>query len=390
MLIDLIIVVFAISSFFRGRSIGFVRQLGSTLGFLCGLYLGALLEQYSVRLAGGQNSRILLTLMTTLGCALLFLSLGEYLGIRLKQVLLRRHIVVNRYDSAGGAVLAVFAWLIAAWLLAAILATLPYDGLQNSLHNSRILGSLNRRLPSAPAVVAKFGHLIDPNGYPQVFIGAEPSPSHDVALPNLGSLQAAVNRDKASVVKLEGRGCGGIVEGSGFVVGPNQIATNAHVVAGISHPYVLDGQGTHRGRVIYFDPNLDFAVLAVSGLAGRPLPLAQTIAPTGTAAAVIGYPGGGPLNAGPAAVIDNFTASGRSIYGRGSTLRRVYEIRAHIVPGNSGGPLIDADGTVIGVVFAESTTYPNIGYSLTSTQVRAAMPRTAESSPTVSTGQCAS
>jgi S1-C subfamily serine protease len=244
-------------------------------------------------------------------------------------------------------------------------------------------------LPNAPTVIADLGNLIDPNGFPQVFIGNEPAPRTNINLPSLGSLQHAVNLDKNSVVKIEGQGCGGIVEGSGFDVGSDLVATNAHVVAGIRHPYVQDANGSHNGTVIWFDPNLDFAVLRVPNLAGQSLVLSSSHISHGTPAAVLGYPGGGPLTAGPAAVLDEFTASGRNIYGRGNTERDVYEIQANVIPGNSGGPLVAKDGTVIGVVFAESTAYQHIGYALTTSQVSTEINQAAASDQSVSTGRCA-
>ncbi|HXR49483.1 MAG TPA: MarP family serine protease, partial [Verrucomicrobiae bacterium] len=333
MIIDLLIILFAISALYRGREIGFVRQLCSTVGFFGGLFLGALLEPHLVGLAHTAAGRSLVTLLTMLGCALVLLTIGEYIGIRLKhKVLLKR---VNRLDNGLGAVLNIVSLLFSIWLTAAIIGALPFPSLQATLHSSRIVRGLDRLLPSAPTIIADLGHLIDPNGFPQVFIGSEPSPRSGINLPSLGELQAAVDKDKYSVVKVEGQGCGGIVEGSGFIVGNGLVATNAHVVAGIRSPYVEDSNGTHRAVPIWFDPNLDFAVLRVSNLAGHPLILASSQASSGTPGAVLGYPGGGPLSAGPAAVLDEFTASGRNIYGRGNTNREVYEVQATVIPGNS-------------------------------------------------------
>jgi len=387
MLVDLLIVVFGISAVFRGREIGFVRQLCSTVGFFVGLFLGAWLEHYTIQLANSQDGKVLVALVTTLGCALLFLTIGEYVGVRLKsKVLLKR---INSYDNGFGSVLSVITLLISAWLIAAILVTLPLPSLQSAVNRSRIIGELNRVLPSAPKIITGFGNLIDPNGFPQVFIGQEPSPPSNVTLPDLGSLQAAVDSDKASVVKVEGRGCGGIVEGSGFVVGSDLVATNAHVVAGIKHPFAQDANGTHSASVIWFDPNLDFAVLRVSNLAGKSLLFNNSIVANGTASAVLGYPGGGPFTAKPAAILDQFKASGRNIYGAGAPSRSVYEIQADVIPGNSGGPLVTKDGSVIGVVFAESTAYQHVGYALTANQVSSELKQAISADEIASTGQCA-
>ena len=387
MLIDLAIIVFAISALFRGREIGFVRQLCSTAGFLGGLFLGAALEPRTIRLVHTQNSRVIVTLVTTLGCALVLLSVGEYMGMRLKhKVLLKR---INTIDNGLGSLLSIMSLLFSAWLVAAIIGALPFPGLQSALHNSRIISALDKALPEAPTVIADLGHLIDPNGFPKVFIGSEPNPRAGVNLPSLGIMQAAANSDRPSVVKVEGQGCGGIVDGSGFVAGSGMVATNAHVVAGILHPYVEDSNGTHSATVVWFDPNFDFAVLRVNNLAGKSLPISTSHVDSGTAAAVLGYPGGGPFTANPAAVLDEFTATGRNIYGSGNTNRDVYEIQANVIPGNSGGPLVDKNGTVIGVVFAESTTYQHVGYALATGQVNTEIKQAIARNQPVSTGRCA-
>jgi S1-C subfamily serine protease len=104
----------------------------------------------------------------------------------------------------------------------------------------------------------------------------------------------------------------------------------------------------------------------------------------------MGYPGGGPFSATPAAIIEEIDASGRNIYGNGVTLRSVYELQANVIPGNSGGPIIESNGDVIGVVFAQSTTYQNIGYALAMAKISSEInqAKTSSLSP-VSTGQCA-
>ena len=387
MIIDIAIVIFAISALYRGREIGFVRQLFSTVGFFGGLFLGAWLQHYTVQWAHGETARSLITLTTTLGCAFIFLTIGEYIGIKLKhRVVFRR---INVLDNGFGGLLSVVSLLLTVWLLAAVISSVPVPAFQSQLRDSKIVSALNRALPNAPDVISNLGRLVDPNGFPRVFIGGEPTPNKQVPVPSLGSMQAAVNKDRASVVKIQGQGCGGVVEGSGFVVGPNLVATNAHVVAGIRHPYVSDGNGTHSSSVIWFDPDLDFAVLRVSNLAGNSLVVDDQKVSVGTPAAVLGYPGGGDFTAGPAAVSNQFDASGRDIYNQGNTLRSVYELRATVRPGNSGGPLINKDGTVIGVVFAESTDYAHTGYALTSDQIKNEINQAASQDQPVSTGQCA-
>ncbi len=386
-IIDVFIIIFSISALLRGRELGFVRQLCSTIGFFVGLYIGAILQPHIVSHTASPLNRSLTTIIVTLGFALLFLAIGEYVGVHVKRKL--QVWKVDRADNFFGSILGVMSILLVVWLSAAIVQTLPIVSVQTTIRNSAIISRLNQILPSAPTVIANLGRLIDPNGFPQVFIGQAPGPPQNIPQPSLGELQAAVDKDRASVVKIQGQGCGGIVQGSGFVVGDNLVATNAHVVAGITHPFIVDGNGTHNAQVIWFDPNLDFAVLRTNNLAGGTLVFSSEHITRGRAAAVLGYPGGGGFIADPAAVLDEFTATGRNIYNQGSTERDVYEIGADIIPGNSGGPLILADGTVIGVIFAESTTYQHVGYALTNQQVISSINQARAQNRTVGTGSCA-
>ncbi|HWT56069.1 MAG TPA: MarP family serine protease, partial [Candidatus Microsaccharimonas sp.] len=334
-----------------------------------------------------QGAKSIVTLVTTLGVAFLFLTIGEYLGILLKTKLTLKRI--DAADNTLGSGLAVISVLVAVWLSASIVQSTQLAGLQDTIKGSRIVTLLDRHLPAAPTVIASIGKLIDPNGFPEVFSGSEPVPPANVPLPDLGDLEAAVRADAASVVKIQGQGCGGIVDGSGFVVGNGLVATNAHVVAGIHTPYIIDSNGTRTAAAIWFDPDLDLAVLRTSRLAGTPLVFNTTEASQGTAGAVIGYPGGGSFSAKPAAILDSFTATGRNIYGQGNVLRKVYELRADIIPGNSGGPVIAKDGSVIGVVFAESTSYKHVGYALTSGAVAQEITQARARNQQVSTGTCA-
>lgn len=389
-IIDVAIIVLVILSLVRGLEVGAIRQVCSTLGFFGGLFFGAWIEPHFVNLARSTEARSWLALFITLGLAFAGLALGEYIGTVLKKHLSKHH-KGEHVDRGLGSIVSAATLLIAIWLAAAVLATLPYVGLQNNLRSSSIVGLLNKNLPSAPNVIAGLGRVIDPNGFPQVFTGNEPAPVNpNTPLPDVGSLTPAVSKDRASVVKIAGTGCGGLVEGSGFVIAPGLVATNAHVVAGVAQPNVFDNNGQHHATVVWFDPNLDFALLKVSNLAGSPLAVKTAIASNGTASAVLGYPGGGDFSAKPAVVLDEFTATGRNIYNQGDTNRDVYEIKATVIPGNSGGPLINANGTVMGIVFAESTTYNQVGYALTMQQVMNELHQAQANEHAVGTGACAS
>lgn len=388
MLLDIAIIAVGILALFRGSKIGFVRQLCSTAGFLGGLMLGAWLSPHVVNLVHGTDARAVLTVSVILGSAIILLTAGEYLGLSLKYRVLPKG--MHRFDNSLGGLISALSLLIGVWLMASIInGSSPGPSIQSAVRSSRIITQLNRILPPAPDIIARLSHLIDPNGFPDVFIGNEPVPRASVNLPALGDMAGAVNADKDSVVRIKGQGCGGIVSGSGFVVSHDLIATNAHVVAGISRPYVQDAAGSHPASAIWFDPDLDFALLKTSGINEPSLKLDTAIAPRGTPGAVLGYPGGGDFSANAAAVLDEIRAAGRNIYGTGHTLRDVYELKASIVPGNSGGPLVGKDGKVIGIVFAESTNYNHIGYALTTENLSRTIKQASSRDQVVGTGRCA-
>ena len=171
----------------------------------------------------------------------------------------------------------------------------------------------------------------------------------------------------ASTAKIVAFGCGGGAEaGSSWPVAPNYLVTNAHVVAGSSSVEVDTPNGaTDHGTVVYFDPNVDVAVVYVPNLGLQPLQRASSDPQRGQTGAVIGYPGGGVERVVPAGVSGTETANGYNIYGDSLVSRDIAVLSASIIPGNSGGPLVDANGTVYGLVFAASTTTNNEGYALT-------------------------
>jgi S1-C subfamily serine protease len=314
------------------------------------------------------------------------MTIGEIYGIRLKLRLLRNG-TIDKADEGLGSVMAVATTLFTVWLIGSILVLGPVSGLQQEVKNSHIISRLTSTLPPATKLLSSLDKLVNPNGFPEVFRGLEPNPGN-ATLPDLGSFNDVVATTRASVVKVEGTGCGGIVEGTGFVFADGRIATNAHVVAGVSSPKVLDEKGLHDTRVVLFDPDVDLAVLVVNNLAGKPLAINSDEQAGGTPGVVLGYPGGGNFDAQPAAVIDRFSAYGRNIYGQGNTVRDVYSMKAKVIPGNSGGPVIDASGKVMGVVFATSTTYNNVGYALTGQQVAAELATAATATNRVATGSC--
>ena len=386
-LLDFILLLLVAGYAIRGFTTGFFRQAGALGGFLLGLLLGSFLTPLTVRLASGTTGKAVVAFITVLGMAALIGSFGEQLGNYLAGLTKKIHIDV--VDEVAGAILSGTTVLIVAWVLASMFARLPFPTITSQIQRSAILAALDRDLPPVPDVLARIDNLVAPSGFPRVFAGIEPEAGPPVTGPNAAAVNAAAAAGQASTVKIEGAGCGGLVDGSGFVVGNGLVVTNAHVVAGIARPNVIDRAGEHPAIVVSFDPNLDLAVLRTTGLAGPALALGATDYPRGTVGAVLGYPGGGPFDVQSAAILYEQTAIGRNIYDRRVVRRQVYALQAVVRPGNSGGPLITPDGTVIGVVFAASTTNNDLGYALTSTEIRAEVAAAASSGQVSSGSECA-
>jgi S1-C subfamily serine protease len=384
--LDIFIMIVVIAATVRGASSGLFRQAGSLGGFLLGLLLGAIIAPAAANLLPLSPSRPLLVFLLFLAIAITISGLGESLGAKLSEVLQRYRL--EPADRLFGSLFGFAATLLVVWLLASSLGRSAGPVVAADVAGSSILQLLDRTLPPAPDVTARLGRIVGASRFPRVFAGLEPTPAPPVTGPNAAAVNAAVAAARNATVKIEGAGCGGVVEGSGFVVGPGLVATNAHVVAGIGRPVITDAAGTHRATVVEFDPDMDFAVLRTTGLAAAaPLTIDPKNEPRGTIAAALGYPGGGDFTAGAAAILERQTAVGRNIYDAGLINRDIYVLQAVVRPGNSGGPLVTPNGTVIGVIFATSTTNPNVGYALTSPEILPDLASASTSGP-VSTGAC--
>ncbi|MCL5113169.1 MAG: MarP family serine protease [Patescibacteria group bacterium] len=388
-LIDIALVVVLIISLFRGWKIGFIQQLFSGVGFFGGLFLGSLIEPHFINLAHSVESRTLVALLCTLGMAFIFLTIGEFIGIHLKNIGLHSKII-NSFDNILGSIISLVISLLIIWLIAIVLSSLSIPGLQSIINSSKIITTLNNNLPNAPTVLSDLGSIINPNGFPKVFLGGEPNlNNNNASLPSLSKFQVAISQDQNSVVKIEGLGCGGLVEGSGFVIGPNLVATNAHVIAGVNKIFVYDNNGSTRATPIYFNPNLDFAILRLSNLTDKPLVIDSNTLNNDSPTAFLGYPGGGPLSIKPSLVLAEIQAYGLNIFGQGNTSRSVYELKADVMPGNSGGPLINQQGQVVGIIFAKSTSYNNVGYALSANQIVKPLEYALKYPSKVTSNQCA-
>lgn len=390
---DAIVILVAGLLAWRGYRRGAIRQVfefgGGFVGLMAGAALGPrLVREYTDR-AGMEAA--LLSLLVVFAA----LSIGQIVGylIGLKFGALAQRARLGKVDALMGAGLGIVATLIAYWLIGSLLVLGPSPVVARQLAESRVLRWANdvRRPPDLLAVLQQY---LDTSGFPQVFIGIPPTTGDNVDLPSRKLAQRAVLAAQDSTVRIVVPACEGTQLGTGWIAAPDTVVTNAHVVAGGETVSVEErtevGGGGIDGTVVLFDDHLDLAVIKASGLSGEPLPLLTRNLDPGSPGATLGFPGSeqGRFAAGGAAVQNVFDARGRDIYGRDEVLREIYELRADVEQGNSGGPFVTPKGEVAGVIFAASTTERATGYALTGSEVADEVERGSNSTTAVSTGRC--
>jgi S1-C subfamily serine protease len=389
MVLGLVILGYAISGFRQGLAVG-VLSLG-------GFVVGAVVAMKVVPpLADGLTPGLQRSFVI-LAAVLLFAWLGQLggalLGGRLRDTLTIS--TVRFADQLLGAVSGVVAVSLVLWFVGGALRASPSPALARAIANSAVLGAIDSVVPAPVSLFAEsFRRAVAASEFPRVFAGVAPEQIVAVPSPKADAMPPPVlAKAQRSIVKITGdaQACGRSVEGSGAVVSAQRVVTNAHVVAGMQSPYVqVGGRGPkYRAQVVLFDPKRDLAVLAVPRLAAPALVPGHNLG-RGADAVVAGFPRNGSFQSGPARVRWVLQARGSDIYGAPGANRQVYQLYAKVEPGNSGGPLLDVDGSLAGVVFAKSLDDANTGYALTFDEIRSDLVAGVTNSRQVSTGDCAS
>jgi S1-C subfamily serine protease len=391
-LLDLILLLIAIGYAVSGFRHGAVVGALSFVGFFGGAAIGAqLAKPLGARVANG-SAQVAVALACVLVLAMLGQVVAVWAGSRIRAQVSSRPI--RTLDSIVGAVLSVLAVLLVAWMIAVPVASSPFPTLAGQVRRSMVIRTVDNAIPSqVRQLYSSLRLFIDRSGFPQVLGALQPTrivdvPPADPALQN----SPVVARVHPSVLKVRSvaLSCDRSIEGSSFVYAPDHLLTNAHVVAGADEVHVETQHGNLAAHVVVYDPQRDVAVLYVPGLDATPLSMNSATAKSGSDAIVLGYPQDGPFDARAARIRDSERISGRDIYGSGNVEREIYTIRSTVRVGNSGGPLIDTKGAVLGIVFASALDSADTGFVLTSREVSpdAAAGRTATAS--VGTGQCTS
>jgi S1-C subfamily serine protease len=387
--VDAIVLILLALGVVAGVRAGFFGPVGGLAGGAFGFALALLLASaFRDQLATVEQP--LRAIATFAGLAA-FVMLGEAAGSTAGSRLSRgiRGVGLQPLDALGGGMVGAAHVILIVWLAGGMLGAGFLPGLAAAARESVALRAVETLLPPPTVVAGRLLTLLDTTGLPPLFAGLEPAPAPPVEVPADADVRALANSAIPSTARISSTGCGsGIAVGSGFFITSTHVVTNAHVVAGATTTTVRIGGGEHAAGVVAFDPDADLALLHVPTAQAPAIQLSTAPPQRGVSGAAIGYPGGGDLTIAPAAVTASYRIGGPNIYGDGVVERSVIEMRTVIRPGNSGGPLVVAPGTVGGVVFGASRSSPDVGYAIGAEQAIASLGPFVGSTAPVGTGAC--
>ena len=385
---DLLLLAVAAGAGWVGYRMGFVRRSTSWAGLAVGVVLAVMyVPDVADALKGSPpRTRLLVSLAFVIVVAAVAQAVGTAIGSALHTRLGGGS--VRQGDRIAGGVLGVTGILVLVWLLIPALAGSP-GWTARAVRDSAVARFIDRVAPSPPSESETLGRLVGDQSFPEVF---DTLSSPDAGAPPSDGIPApTAARVIRSTVKVEGQACDRIQEGTGFVAGDDLIVTNAHVVAGENHTRIVTSDGRRLDTtVVAFDPNRDLAVLRVPGLALPALP--EGDGHIDDRGALFGHPGGGPLRQAPVRIAEQIVARGTNISRRAPTEREVFVLAAVTAPGDSGAPVVDANGRVMGVMFAYDISRQTTAYALTRTELDAVLGPVLNGTapPSPGTGDCLS
>lgn len=384
--LDVLLAVLLVGYLVYGWRVGLSHAIFAFAGVVAGAIAAFFLVPVVAAWVAFPAVRPLAVIVTIVGLVALGNVVGSLLGRAARRGV--EETPLSGLDRlAGGLATAVAAALIAS-VVAVSLGQLGVPLLSRAITGSTVLRTITALAPDpVEAWLAELRSQVVDTGLPVI----SDALGVDVDVPAVDAASPELTAAAQSVVRITGNAlaCGVAQTGTGFVTADDRVITNAHVVAGVTEPVVesLSGQ-VIAGRVVYFDPVDDLAVIAVPGLDAPPRPLGEPLA-AGSEAAVQGYPFGGPFSSIGAGVVSVRTVEVADIYGQSSSPREVYTIASPVREGNSGGPLLALDGSVVGVVFARNADDPDIGYAMTRLELDPVVSVAASKTTPVDTGVCA-
>ncbi|MBV6507276.1 MAG: Serine protease [Acidimicrobiales bacterium] len=370
-LLDAILIVLLVLAAVGGYRLGFVTRIASWVGLLVGLFAAArILPWVTERFPDTDEVQLFLIASgILLAGALAGQVIGYLAGLRLRVVIPEGG--ARTVDRVGGAVAGIVGIAIVIWLLLPTMAYVPSWPAQLA-RNSAVARFVDSVFPEPPDAFTTLDSVLGGDNFPKVFEALTPTPAVGEPPAGMPVDQETLASVQTRAVRVEGVACQQVQLGSGFVVSAEVVATNAHVVAGVTEPYVIrDDDVELPATTIHFDPDRDLALLSVPGMDRQPLPLGD--AEIGEQGVVMGFPGGGSLRLEPYEIGRDVTANGTDIYDTGSTSREVFVIASGIGPGDSGAALVDTGGEVVAVAFAIAPDRENVAYALQTEELQAVL-----------------
>lgn len=389
--LDLAILAVALVAAISGWRSGAPGSLLALVGVVLGAVAGVLLAPHVVSHISGPRTQLFVTLFLILALVVVGEIAGVVLGRAVRSAI--RNPTLRIFDSVVGVALQLALVLTASWLLGTALKSSPQPNLVAAVGGSQVIAEVDAVAPNwLRSVPNRLSALWDTAGLHDVLKPFGPTEVAAVDPPDVSLANSAVVAlTRPSVVKVRGVAprCQKVLEGSGFVVAPNRVMSNAHVVAGSESVTVeVDGQ-TYDADVVSYDPDADISILDVPDLPAAPLQFVDEEATSGTDGIVMGYPGGGDFVATPARVREIIELNGPDIYRTKTVNREVYTVRGTVRQGNSGGPMINRSGKVLGVVFGAAVDDVDTGFVLTADEVARQMAKVGNVER-VLTGNCIS
>lgn len=385
--VDVLAVLVLLAALIAGVRRGFFASIGALVGLAAGGVAAFWLTPLVSTWVTAPEWRGLAVIGTVAGTLIIGATVGSAIG-----AVLRRgadKLKLRGIERFLGGIAGVAIAALTLTLVAPALISVGMPVVSSAVASSRVLQAIDDLTPDpVDAALAEVRAAVLDDGLPQLGVlldtGTTPlAPPVALDDPELAAAAASVARVSGTAYA-----CGRSVTGSGFVAAADRIITNAHVVAGVDRPVVeLPGIGAREGRVVYFDPVDDIAVIAVDALGVDALPVADGIGP-GDTAVVFGYPHGGPFTMSPAGVLSTGTVPVPDIYDGAWNPRAIAALEAEVRPGNSGGPLLTDDGAVAGVVFARAEHDADLGYAMTGAEFEPVVARAAALTEPVTPGHC--
>ncbi|MDY6049704.1 MAG: MarP family serine protease [Corynebacterium sp.] len=381
LIVDAALVVISLIALVAGWRQGAFASIFSAIGVIIGIAITVLVLPYL-------GDSLLLALCVLIFTASVGNLVGGLIGHKVRASMASR--TARRADSLVGAAFQLVAFILVAWFFAMPLATSAAGPVRQAVAGSRILRFTDEVTPAQlDNLPAYFSALLSENGLPPLVSPFQGSAQ--VAAPNIMVEDTAmVEAVRPSIIHVvaDAAQCERRLMGTAFVIGEDYMITNAHVVAGADEVRADTINGFKDGRVVLYNPDVDVAVVYVPGLDLPVLQWAEESAQTGDDAIVMGFPESGPFEASPARIRDRITVDGPNIYATARVDREAYSLRGSVRHGNSGGPLFDTEGHVLGVVFGTAVDETDTGYALTANEVARTIGDFAQLTEPVATGAC--